>query len=116
MMLTRLLVILVTFAGIAGCGSTRTLSSDNVARVDDLQLKGTGCGDTLPRVYGGVVYNLCVMSGDSHPRGGPLYAIAPMNVPMAFLDMGVSAVADTLTLPYTLYRQNQDGDIQLLRD
>jgi len=115
-MLIRLLVVLLAFVGIAGCGSTRTLSSDNVVRVDDLLLKGTDCGDTLPRVYGGVVYNVCVLSGDFHRRGGPLYAIAPMNVPMAVLDMGVSAVADTLALPYTLYRQNQDGDIQLLRN
>jgi uncharacterized protein YceK len=109
-------MVLMIAAGIAGCGSTRTLTSDKVAAVDDLQLKGTGCGDTLPRVYGGVVYNLCVMSGDSHARGGPLYSVAPMNVPVAFLDMGLSAVADTLSLPYTLYRQSRDGDIQLLRE
>lgn len=115
-MLTRFLMALMIIGALAGCGSSRTLSSDHVATVDDLQLKGTGCGDTLPRVYGGVVYNLCVMSGDSHSRGGALYTVAPMNVPVAFLDMGLSAVADTLALPYTLYRQNLDGDIQLLRE
>lgn len=35
---------------------------------------------------------------------------------MPIFDMGLSAVADTLALPYTLYRQDRDGDIQLLRD
>ena len=115
-MLIRLVMALMIAGSLAGCGSSRTLSTDNVVRVDDLQLRGTGCGNTLPRVYGGVVYNLCVMSGDTHPRGGPLYSVAPMNVPVAFLDMGLSAGADTLTLPYTLYRQHRDGDIQLLRD
>ncbi|MCP1625624.1 YceK/YidQ family lipoprotein [Pseudomonas nitroreducens] len=115
-MLVRLLMVLTIAVCVAGCGSTRTLTSDSVAKVDDLELKGTGCGDTLPRVYGGVVYNLCVMSGDSQTRGGLLYKIAPMEVPVAFLDMGFSAVADTVTLPYTLYRQSRDGDIQLLRE
>jgi len=115
-MLIRLLTTLVIAAGVTGCGSVRTLSSDNVAKVDDLQLKGTGCGDTLPRVYGGVVYNICVLSGDGHERGGPLYRFGLMMYPAPVIDMGLSAVADTLVLPYTLYRQNRDGDIQMLRD
>lgn len=110
-MLFRLLGLLLVGC-VAGCGSVRTLSSDNVVQTSDLKLKGTGCGDTLPRVYGGVIYNLCVMSGDGQQRGGALYRVQPMPI----FDMGLSAVADTLALPYTLYRQDRDGDIQLLRD
>lgn len=115
-MIVRLMVALLIAASIAGCGSVRTLSSDNVAKVDDLELKGTACGDTLPRVYGGVVYNICVLSGNGHERGGPLYRIGLMEYPAPVIDMGLSAVADTLVLPYTLYRQNQDGSIQMLRE
>ncbi|WP_152225579.1 YceK/YidQ family lipoprotein [Pseudomonas sp. SCB32] len=115
-MIHRLIAALLIATGVTGCGSVRTLSSDNVAKVDDLHLKGTYCGDTIPRVYGGVVYNLCVMNGGSGERGGSGYRYMPALVPYSVIDMGLSAVADTLTLPYTLYRQNRDGDIQLVRD
>ncbi|WP_343577511.1 MULTISPECIES: YceK/YidQ family lipoprotein [Pseudomonas] len=115
-MILRSMVALLIAAGVAGCGSVRTLSSDNVAKVDDLDLRGTACGDKLPRVYGGVVYNVCVLSGDGHRRGGALYRFGLMEYPAPVIDMGLSAVADTLVLPYTLYRQNRDGDIQMLRE
>lgn len=115
-MLIRLLTALLIAVGMAGCGSVRMLSSDKVAKVEDLRLRGTACGDTLPRVYGGVVYNICVLSGDGHERGGPLYRFGLMMYPAPVIDMGLSAVADTLVLPYTLYRQNRDGDIQMLRE
>ncbi|MFV3303858.1 YceK/YidQ family lipoprotein [Pseudomonas sp. NY15181] len=115
-MLIRLLTTLVIVVGVTGCGSVRTLSSDNVAKVDDLGLRGTACGDTLPRVYGGVVYNSCVLIGDDRQRGGPISRFSLMEYPAPVIDMGFSAVVDTLVLPYTLYRQNRDGDIQMLRE
>lgn len=115
-MILRLMAAFMIAAGVSGCGSVRTLSSDKVVNVNELELKGTYCGNTIPRVYGGVVYNLCVMNGGSGERGGPGYRYMPTLVPYSVIDMGLSAVADTLTLPYSLYRQNRDGDIQLLRD
>ncbi|WP_440468929.1 YceK/YidQ family lipoprotein [Pseudomonas sp. YH-1] len=64
------------------------------------------------RLRKGVQTCRCVMNGDGQRRGGALYRVPPMPI----FDMGLSAVADTLALPYTLYRQDRDGDIQLLRD
>lgn len=105
---------------LSACGSYHTLRSDDVVDASDLRLKGTYCG-AIPRVYGGVVWDACQLygeppadSGNTPPSALANYAVGPPILPV--LDMAFSGVIDTLALPYTLYRQNRDGSIELRRD
>ncbi|SDH63923.1 YceK/YidQ family lipoprotein [Pseudomonas panipatensis] len=113
---------------LAGCGSLHTVRSDETLDVRHTLLNGTYC-DSIPRVYSGVVYDLCWLHGSPYGAvatdsagnvtarayrsdarysfGDPIWALA---------DMLVSGITDTFALPYTLYRQNRDGSIQLVRD
>lgn len=105
---------------LSGCGSYHTLRSDDVMSASDLRLKGTYCG-AIPRVYGGVVWDACQLYGEpptdtpSKTPDTPANAtLGPQVLPV--LDMVLSGVVDTLALPYTVYRQNRDGSIELQRD
>jgi len=105
---------------LSGCGSYHTLRSDDVANASDLRLKGTYCG-AIPRVYGGVVWDACQLYGEPPTVAGYKTPDTPANSTVGpqvlpVLDMVFSGVVDTLALPYTLYRQNRDGSIELRRD
>ncbi|MBB4867960.1 uncharacterized protein YceK [Pseudomonas nitritireducens] len=105
---------------LSGCGSYHTLRSDDVVDASELRLKGTYCG-AIPRVYGGVVWDACQLYGEPPANTGYTPATSPANhtfgpPTLPVLDMALSGVVDTLALPYTLYRQNRDGSIELRRD
>ncbi|MBD9513108.1 YceK/YidQ family lipoprotein [Pseudomonas sp. PDM22] len=112
--------LLLGAALLGGCGSYHTLRSDEVVDASDLRLKGTYCG-AIPRVYGGVVWDACQLYGEPPADTGHTSASTPANYSfgppiLPVLDMAFSGVVDTLALPYTLYRQNRDGSIELRRD
>ncbi|PJI47103.1 MAG: YceK/YidQ family lipoprotein [Pseudomonas sp.] len=108
---------------LSGCGTYHTLRSGNVADASDLRLKGTYC-QAIPRVYGGVVWDICQFYGEppaSSDEAGYKPPPTPSNnkfgMPiLAVLDMALSGVTDTLALPYTIYRQQRDGSIELTHD
>lgn len=120
----RLLPLLASCA-LAGCGSWHTLRSDDSAHVADLNLQGTYC-QAIPRVYGGVVWDMCQLYGEP-PRSSQGEGYAPPPSPsgsgfafgpaiLPFLDLAFSGVTDTVALPYTIFRQQRDGSIELIRD
>nr|WP_052355414.1 YceK/YidQ family lipoprotein [Pseudomonas knackmussii] len=103
---------------LVSCGSVQTLNSESSADVGELHLKGTYC-TRIPRIYSGVAYNFCALYGD--PGGAyqhdaavsPPPPASPQGIYWPFLDGLLSGVTDTLALPYTIYRQNRDGSIEL---
>ncbi|MDH0292667.1 YceK/YidQ family lipoprotein [Pseudomonas sp. GD04087] len=112
--------LLFSAALLSGCGSYHTLHSDDVVSASELNLKGTYCG-AIPRVYGGVVWDACQLYGEPPADTGYTPPSAPANHTfgpqiLPLLDMAFSGVVDTFALPYTLYRQNRDGSIQLTHD
>ena len=69
------------------------------------------CG-SIPRVYSGAAYNFCRLHGE--PRTEPAYEFQVLNgVPFLVIDTFFSVLADTVLLPYTVYRQVNDGNIQV---
>lgn len=119
MTLCRFLPLLAV-ALISGCGSYHTLRSDDVVDASELNLKGTYCG-AIPRVYGGVVWDACQLYGEPPADTGYTPPSAPANFTfgppiLPVLDVAFSGVFDTLALPYTIYRQQRDGSIELRRD
>ncbi|MDR2960464.1 MAG: YceK/YidQ family lipoprotein [Stenotrophomonas sp.] len=120
-MLSRLLAVLIVSAAVSGCGSVRTLDSEAHESVRDLKLGRTYCTE-IPRIYSGVAYNFCALHGDpggSYQRSAglsPPLPDAPQGLYWPLFDGLLSAATDTLALPYTIYRQQRDGSIELTHD
>ncbi|CRM88927.1 putative periplasmic lipoprotein [Pseudomonas sp. 22 E 5] len=105
-----LLALLGVSLLVAGCGTMTTVLREDSATVQSLKAKKTYC-QSVPRVYSGVAYDLCVLHAP--PNSGSWVSLN--DVPWPFLDVPVSAVLDTFFLPYTIYRQSQDGSIEIFR-
>ena len=58
---------------------------------------------SLPRIYSGLAFDFCVLNAPPDPSG--------FLVPFVLLDLPLSAVFDTVALPYTVYRQVTDGNL-----
>lgn len=79
------------------------------------------CGKT-PQVYGGTVealrfalYPALCKSGDEED-GLSLLIAYPLFLPFLAVDLALSIAADTVLLPYTVYKQNKTGNICPSRD
>lgn len=88
---------------LAGCSTIRTagVGDDEVVRMN------TRC-DEIPRVYSGVAYDICELSGTPNIDAGA-DGEADGRIAAFVLD----AVADTVILPWTLYRQVTAGNIEV---
>ena len=93
---------------VAGCGTVTTVLREDSVTVQSLKAKKTYC-QSVPRVYSGVSYDLCVLHAPPNSGSG----MSLNDVPWPYLDVAVSGVLDTLLLPYTIYRQNADGSLLL---
>ncbi|MBC3255356.1 YceK/YidQ family lipoprotein [Pseudomonas paralactis] len=104
----RLLVLLGVSLAMGGCGTGTTVLRGDDVTVLELNRTKTYC-KSVPRVYSGLVYDLCVLHGPPNSASG----LSLNGIPWVILDAPVSAVLDTLVLPYTIYRQSADGSIEL---
>ncbi|MBD8472777.1 YceK/YidQ family lipoprotein [Pseudomonas sp. CFBP 8770] len=106
----KALIGLVVAGLLAGCGTINTVFRDDAVTSDNLKEAESFCG-AVPRVYSGVVYDFCLLHGKEPPPGrsrpGPQMGFVAV-------DIGISAIFDTLMLPYTLYRQHNDGGIEVV--
>ncbi|TDV47390.1 uncharacterized protein YceK [Pseudomonas graminis] len=93
-------------ATLSGCGTIKTLNDEKGA-ADTLARHSSNC-QSIPRAYSGAVYQFCTLNAP--PVSGPHWS-----APTIALDMALSAVADTVLLPYTGYQQYQQGDIKVRR-
>jgi len=106
----KVLAGMAVAALLAGCGTINTVFRDDVVTSDNLKEAESFCG-AVPRVYSGVVYNFCLLNG-KEPRPGRISTGPQMG--FVAVDMAISAFTDTLMLPYTLYRQHNDGSIEVV--
>lgn len=107
-------ILLIFCLFCSACGTTNTVLRDESTAVRKLHDVKTYC-ESIPRVYSGVGYDICKLNAKPvrvHDEG--ISHIDNIEaVPFAFLDIIFSAVFDTLALPYTIYRQSQDGSIKI---
>jgi len=87
-------VMMFTTTALVGCSTVATLTG--VANSDP----SDRCA--IPQVYSGVAYDACLIR-----NGAEEYGIAVI----AVLDLPISAVADTVALPYTLVMQAEHGNL-----
>ncbi|AZE87211.1 YceK/YidQ family lipoprotein [Pseudomonas orientalis] len=104
----KLLVLAWIASMMLGCGTVTTVLREDAVTVRALKADKTYC-QSVPRIYSGVAYDLCVLHAPPNSGGG----LAVNSVPWTFIDVPLSGVMDTLLLPYTLYRQSADGSIDL---
>jgi uncharacterized protein YceK len=104
--LMKLWTAALMMATLSGCGTIKTLNDEKGA-ADTLARHSSNC-QSIPRAYSGAVYQFCTLNAP--PVSGPHWS-----APTIALDMALSAVADTVLLPYTGYQQYQQGDIKVRR-
>lgn len=127
--MTTIIVTITTIALLAGCGSMKTLNSGAEADLAaNKKYRTTRC-ETIPRTYSGVAFVLCTAyikrpesenseqnngvtgdNGATRKQGDEESATIPGS---SVIDLLLSGVVDTLVLPYTLYKQFDDGSYQL---
>ena len=89
---------------LSGCGTVSTVLQNDEDAARSLRKQKTYC-QSIPRVYSGLAYDFCVLNAPPDPTG--------FLVPFVLLDLVLSGVGDTVTLPYTIYRQATDGNITI---
>ncbi|MBC3774531.1 YceK/YidQ family lipoprotein [Pseudomonas sp. SWRI99] len=89
---------------LSGCGSAATVLQDDAEAARDLRKQKTYC-QSIPRVYSGLAFDFCVLNAPPDPTG--------FLAPFVLLDLPLSAVFDTVALPYTIYRQTTDGNLSI---
>ena len=87
---------------LAGCGSVMTVLQDDADVARDMRKQKTYC-QSIPRIYSGLAFDFCVLNAPPDPSG--------FLVPFVLLDLPLSGVFDTVSLPYTIYRQVTDGNL-----
>ena len=100
-------IVLAVVVLLAGCGTIRTAAvADNENVVVGDRRDPTRC-EAIPRIYSGVAYEICNLNKTANidAGSGPGF---PLDLPIVFV---ANAVADTLVLPWTLYRQFTAGSI-----
>ncbi|HHS7809723.1 TPA: YceK/YidQ family lipoprotein [Pseudomonas putida] len=107
----RYIVLMLAAASVTGCGTINTTFRDDAVASNKLARWHSHC-DSVPRIYSGTVFNYCTL--DAEPRRSTGFDGYPAPA-LIVLDMGLSAVTDTVVLPYSIYLQNKHGDIKKAR-
>ena len=103
------LVGVLLVMSVSSCGSLSTIPKTNAEVRDDLIKKDTRCS-SLYRVYSGVAYDFCRIHSYQQ---GTLFNANDILLGFYGVDILVSAVADTLALPYTITQQKHRGTIDI---
>lgn len=102
LMIKKAVMLCAVSSVLSGCGSVLTVLQDDADVARDMRRQKTYC-QSIPRVYSGLAYDFCVLNAPPDPTG--------FLVPFVLLDLPLSGVFDTVSLPYTIYRQIEDGNI-----
>ncbi|OPA95344.1 hypothetical protein BFW87_13910 [Pseudomonas fluorescens] len=89
---------------LSGCGTFNSVVRKDGETARELRLIKTYC-QSIPRVYSGVAFDFCALHAAPDLTG--------ILMPLVLVDIAVSGVADTVVLPYTIYRQVNDGNISI---
>lgn len=102
----KLLWALLAILPLSACGTMTTLSHSDREIADNLKRDKTNC-QAMPRVYSGVSYNVCKLNSDSESINFDLL------LGFYLFDSVASAATDTIALPFTLYSQNKNGNLEI---
>ncbi|MGC6371680.1 YceK/YidQ family lipoprotein [Pseudomonas sp. K2I15] len=98
---------------VAGCGTINTVFRPDAVASQNLKESRSYC-ENVPRIYSGVIYGFCTLNGAPDSNKDQTRD-ASGAWPIFAAEFVGSGVLDTLVLPYTIYRQNKDGSIEIFR-
>lgn len=101
---------------LSGCGTINTVFLPDTVASKSLKDSRSHC-DSVPRIYSGVMYGFCYLNSEPKPEKSvedPTFGQRQSNIfPVMAIEALASGLADTLVLPYTVYRQSKDGNIEI---
>jgi len=99
--------LLIFLAMFGGCGTIKSISSSDKEIQEEMVRIKSDC-ESLPRVYSGVAYDFCFLASHRASGGRPFRFTftGPYDMPM-------SAILDTVFLPYTIYSQVANGSVEI---
>lgn len=107
----KLLTVLLSALLLVSCGTIKSMDI-NENKVGITHYYGTTKCDEISRVYSGVRYDLCILHSDR--KNVPLkFQLDPLWV--TSIDVVLSAIADTIILPYTIYQQSINGNLEVTK-
>jgi len=103
--------VLFLVSSLSACGtlSSRDLT-DNSVKIRDYHVE-THC-DEISHIYSGIQYDLCILDSE---RGAAPAKLQMDPLWLTSIDFVFSAVADTLILPYTIFQQFENGNIDVVQ-
>lgn len=102
----KLIISITLFSILCGCGTLNTLSNSDENIAINLKKQKTNC-ESMPRVYSGVSYDFCKLNSS------PSTIYNDWFLGFYLVDGVVSAVTDTIVLPYTIFQQKDKGSIEI---
>ncbi|WP_219266502.1 YceK/YidQ family lipoprotein [Pseudomonas sp. Xaverov 259] len=109
-------LLVLTLVSITGCGTINTVFRPDAVASKSLKDSRSHCG-SVPRIYSGVMYGFCYLNSEPKPEKSaedPTFGQRESSIfPIIAIEAIASGLADTLVLPYTVYRQSQDGSIEI---
>jgi uncharacterized protein YceK len=106
----KTLSLLLVLLALSGCGTINTVFRGDETTSRELLGAKSYC-TTVPRIYSGVYYDFCLLNApepEQPSRSG-------YGMPGLLVDAAICGVLDTASLPYTIYRQSRDGNIEITR-
>ncbi|MGY2288879.1 YceK/YidQ family lipoprotein [Pseudomonas sp. SDO528_S397] len=97
----------------SGCGTINTVLRPDAVASQNLKETRSHC-ENIPRIYSGVIYGFCTLNGEPDSDKTQTRDVTG-GWPFFAAEFVASGVLDTLVLPYTVYRQNKDGSIEIYR-
>ena len=89
-----------------GCGTVNTVIRDDSVVQYKLNQARTSC-ETIPRIYSGVAYDICMLRSEPIRTPSRLDTIPEW----ILVDLVLSGVLDTVALPFTVFGQMRAGSI-----
>ena len=84
----------------------------NENKVEIRQYHGVTKCDEISRIYSGVRYDLCILHSDR--KKAPIkFQLDPLW--LTSIDVLLSVAADTVFLPYTIYQQSVNGNLEVTK-
>lgn len=112
------ILLVLTLVLLTGCGTINTVFRPDAVASQNLKESRSNC-ESVPRIYSGVIYGFCTLNGEPKPEKSlndqTLSDHTGNAFPIIAIEAIASVVADTLVLPYTIYRQSKDGSIEIYR-
>ena len=102
----RSILILLFCCLTQGCSTIHTVCNAN----DGVVMKGSYC-DSIDHIFSGIQYNWCKLHGT--PKDKVKSARPESEFEYVGIDSAFSLVADTIILPYTIYKQSSSEPISV---